>query len=146
MIEPHRYYRKFKCISEYYDEVTCKVVSLRKTIDLGAIESCEEFSSPHFTDGKKRVCVQYNTQNPPSILRISYDDFDKIHEEYLLQMQKLDIRSLKKNVFNGFVKMYFDKDPRFMIRSTYPKHYIFSLDDEAGVAMNCIEQEMITYN
>lgn len=145
MIEPHRYYRKFKCISEYYDEVTTKVISMRKTIDLGTVESYEEFSSPHFTDGRKRVCIQYNTQNPPNILRISYEEFDKVHEDYLLQNGRLDIRSLKKNIFRGFVKMYFDKEPNFMIRSTYPKHYLFSID-ENDVALNCIEQEMITYN
>lgn len=145
MIEPHRYYRKFKCISEYYDETTFKIVSLKKTIDLGTVESYEEFQSVHFTDGKKRVCVQYNTSNTPNVLRMSYDEFDKIHEDYLLQNQKLDIRSLKKNIFKGQVRMYFDKDRNYIIRQTYPKHYIFSID-ENDAALNCIEQEMITYN
>jgi hypothetical protein len=127
MIEPHRFYRKYKCIVDWFDDDLKRIISTRKTMDLGTVQDFEELADDRFTDGKKRIYVRYNTNTPSQILRISYEEFDKVHEEFLAQIGRLDARSAKKKLsYNGPIKTYFDQDKSYMISTMYPKGFDFS--------------------
>lgn len=109
MLEPHKQYRKFRAIVQWWDESTGKIESTRKTLDLGSIQDFEELNEPNFKDGKKRIYVRYTVGIPPQILLISYDEFDKIFTEYLEQVMRIDQRSVKKkHSYFGFTDSYFD--------------------------------------
>jgi hypothetical protein len=140
MMEPHRFFRKYKCIVDWYDDSTKQIMPTRKTMDLGTVLDFEEHSDDRYDDGKKRIYVRYNTNAPPQILRVSYEEFDQLHEDFLSQIGKLDARSTKKKLsHNGPVKIFFDQDNKYMITTMYPKDFVFTnkTHDQVADALLC---------
>lgn len=147
MLEPHKFYRKFRVTVDWYDDTIKQMHSTRKTMDLGTVQEYEEVVDDRFNDGHHRIFVRYNTNTPPSILRISYDEFDKIFEDFLAQSGKLDARSCKKKLnYNGPVRMYFDKDKQFMVMTMYPRNFSFHNQSYDQVADALLAHIITTFN
>lgn len=121
MLEPHRYYRKFKVLVDWFDDRTHSVISTKKTMDIGSIQDFEELADDRFKDKIKRVYVRYESMLPPQILRISYEELDAIFTDYLAQNGRLDERSVKKKLtYNGPIKIVLTKFSFGVVSLIYP--------------------------
>src|ERR1700747_2159672 len=99
MLMPSRFYRKLKVIYEWWDDSASRSYTTRKTIDLGDVSSYEESVGGRLdTDGIKRTHIYFTGNKPPITIRMSYDEFDKIFEQYHADSGTLDNRTQKKRL------------------------------------------------
>lgn len=158
MLEPHKQYRKFRAIVQWYDESTHKIEQTRKTLDLGSVQDFEELNEPNFNDGKKRIYVRYTIGIPPQIFLISYEEFDKVFTDYLEQTMRIDQRSVKKNYnYYGFTQSFmdplnigvngvpYDYFQGFVFK-TFPRGYNFNLATQMEAADAMLSFNITPYN
>lgn len=127
MLNPARFYRKFRVIVDWYNEDKMETYTTRKVIDFSNVISYEEYAGPWFNDSKERVYVQFNMNVPPIIVRLSYDEFDRLFDDYHAQSGTLDNRSTKKKLnYQGPMKLYFDNDRSHIITTGYPQGFTFN--------------------
>lgn len=124
MIEPHKFFRKFKCVVQWINPATVSIVSARKTIDLGNVEEYEEFTGSDFNDSVKRTVLHLGIGKENQIIKMSFEEFEKIHDKFLDDMRIFDDRSLLKKRYNGPVRIYFDEDRRTQqfYSTCFPQH------------------------
>lgn len=126
MIAPNQFYRKFKVVIEWWDEVLNHSTTARGTINLGDVANFEECRSNKLDNKIARTVINFNINIPPMIIQMSYVDFDKIFEDYLRNHGILDERSVKKKLtYNGPMTMYFYLDNLAISAVGYPKTFDF---------------------
>lgn len=106
-------YRKYKCIVQWVDEndMTNKVHSTERVINLADVIDYEKFKSPRFTDNVERTLVHIGINKPSIVIKESFKNFEAVHDKFCIDFGMLDDRSLKKKplIKNLPVKFHFLK-------------------------------------
>jgi len=123
-------YRKYKCIVQWVEEndMTNKIHSTERVINLADVVDYEKFKSPRFTDNVERTLVHIGINKPSIVIKESFKSFEAVHDKFCIDFGMMDDRSLKKKPnYNGPVKFLFYQDEFRYAGFMFPKDHNFDM-------------------